>query len=128
MDAYKGLVIIGLLMVLMPTAALTFIHRPRPFKYVMRGGSSALCFAFTIDATRRLALIANGAPLSYPGQVWAFINLSLLSVSSLLLWGSVGQWTRHQLRNRNIAKESKAQLEAEGVDVDALIANHKKRK
>jgi hypothetical protein len=119
-NSYAAVIICELAGVMVPCMALTVMRRPKPFKYVLRGGEAAVCLAFSVDTSRRLALIANGAKIVYPGDIWAVINVTLLTITGLLLWARVAQLVRHDLRNRDHARLGLQELERLGVDTSSI--------
>lgn len=126
MDAYTGMVTLLLAACVFPAWALFWLLRPKPVRYILRGGDSVIPFVFALDATYRLALILSGQPVVYPGDVWAMVRLPLLGVSALLLWAKLDQTFRHRARNKEFAKQGKAELLERGIDIDAEIAEQQK--
>ena len=128
MTSYGAVITTAFAAIFVPGLALTILLRPRPFKYVLRGGEVAICLAVTIDSGRRLLLIANGSAIPYPGTAVAVVNIFLVSLVALLLWARVAQVARHRARNREHAKLGIEQLKREGVDTSDVEAMLKKGK
>jgi hypothetical protein len=114
---YSAIIVTTLVVTMLPAAALTVQLRPRPFKYVLRGGEAAVCLAFAITSARSLLLIASGVSITYPGDVWATVNLIMYSMIGLLLWSRVAQVTRHNARNRDAGKRMIEDARAHGVEI-----------
>jgi hypothetical protein len=86
---------------LMPALALSIALRPRPLRYILRGGESAICVAWSLDLIRRLVMIATGSTvLMYPGPIVGIMSVTILGMSSLLLWVRVAQVARHRANTK----------------------------
>jgi len=128
MKTYTAIIVTCLAAVVAPCIALTIMRRPRPFRYVLRGGEAAVCLAFAVDTVRRLVLISSGVPVSYPGDFWAIANVLMLSASGMLLWGRVAQLIRHDLRARDARNQMVLAARTNGIEVDQILKQTRKPK
>lgn len=112
-DEFVALSALMLLLTVIPAWVLVWLLKPRPFRYLLRGGEGALCFAWALDGTRRLVFILLGVRVDYPGDVAAVVHFLALAVVALLLWGRLDRVLRHRARNLAHQRENKMWLKPE---------------
>ncbi len=125
MTGYTELVAILLTSVFILLCILIRVLWPRRWIEIFRGGEISVCFAFAIDVARRIILISV-SNFTYPGVFWGTVNLSLFAVVILFLGSRISQHIRHQMINRQHARENIEALRARGEDVTELEKSMKK--
>ncbi len=110
-QVYGYAVMVGWMFLLVPALFLAIALRPRPFINIMRGSEAGAYIAALALGVRWFTLIlTNGAPIPYPGDVWALISICGLAIPAALCWMRVHQMLRHRARNRDTQREWLRQL------------------
>ena len=98
-----------LIILAIPAVLLTWGLRPRPFRYVLRGGEYGLACAISLDSIRRIVLLEHGSGIAYPGPFLAVVTIVTFAVGDLLVWTRYAQFRRHKAKTRQM-KESARDL------------------